>query len=206
MNAAEKEARARLAERISEHNAIESELSKTQGILADAKRELGMMLDEADQSEARKAEEMDAEVTRILSGAPAAKVKPQSPALTEGDLALQRRLVERLEALVDESEYSLSTAKRAIAAGVSAVVVARVHDMVPEFEKARAEFAKLAAAFSAARSGIEHDRDGPYDRVDRLLRQEPGAAGRFAGLAPTEEAKWRSAIAQLARNPDAPLH
>jgi hypothetical protein len=78
--------------------------------------------------------------------------------------------------------------------------------MVPEFEKARAEFAKLAAAFSAARSGIEHDRDGPYDRVDRLLRQEPGAAGRFAGLAPAEEARWRSAIAQLARNPDAPLH
>jgi hypothetical protein len=207
MSPAEKEARARLAERISEHNAIESELSKTQGILADAKRKLGMMLDEADQSEARKVAEMDLEVDRILSGAPKAKGGLQSAVPTEDDIRLQRHLVVRLEEHETELEYSLSTAKRAVAAAVSGVVIARVNDLIPEMEKARAEFAKLAAAFNAARSAIEFDRDASsaYGRVDSILREEPGAI-RFAGLAPGEEARWRSQIAKLVVDPNAVLH
>jgi chromosome segregation ATPase len=206
MNAAEKEARARLAERISEHNAIESELTKTRSLLEEARRKRYDMLEAADQSEARKAEEMDAEVDRILSGAAKAKAGLQAPVPSEQEMSVQKRLVERLEEIESESESALASAKRSVAAAVSAVVVARVHDMVPEFEKARAEFARLAAAFTAARSAIEHDRDGPYDRIDRILRSEPAAASRFVSLAPAEEARWRSQIAQLARNPDAVLH
>jgi hypothetical protein len=203
----EKQARARLGEMIANHNAIEGELSKTQGVLGDARRKLGTMLDEADQAEARKVEAMDAEVTRILSGAQKAKGGLQSPALTEDDLALQRHLISRLEGLVDEREHALAAAKRAVSAGVSGVVAAKVHDLIPEFEKVRAEFARLAAVFNAARSAIEFDRnrDSPYGRVDALLRQEPGGAIRFAGLAPAEEARWRTQIAQLSRDPNAPL-
>jgi hypothetical protein len=81
MSPDEKQARARLAERISEHNAIEGELEKTRKVLEDARRKLGMMLDAFDQAEARKVEAMDAEVTRILSGAQKAKGGLQSPAL-----------------------------------------------------------------------------------------------------------------------------
>ena len=125
---------------------------------------------------------------------------------TEGELGLQRHLIARLEELETELEYSLAAAKRAVAAAVSGVVIARVNDLIPEMEKARAEFARLAAAFTAARSAIEHDRDGPYDRIDRILRSEPAAASRFVSLAPAEEARWRSQIAQLARNPDAVLY
>jgi signal recognition particle GTPase len=206
MSPAEKLARQRLAEQISAHNTIEGQIEKTRSMLAEGKRKLSLMLDEFDQAEARKAAEQDAEIDRILSGAPKAKGSSQAPALSEADISLQKRLVERLEEVETESESSLASAKRAVAAGVSGVVAARVNDLIPEMEKARAEFARLAAAFTAARSAIEHDRDGPYDRIDRFLRSEPAAASRFVSLAPAEEARWRSQIAQLARNPDAPLH
>jgi hypothetical protein len=202
----EKQARARLGEMIETHNAIEGDLEKTRSMLAEGKRKLSLMLDEFDQAEAREAAKQDAEIDRILSGAPKAKGSPQAPALSEADISLQKRLVERLEELESESESSLASAKRAVATGVSGVVAARVNDLIPEMEKTRAEFARLAAAFTAARSAISHDRDGPYDRIDRILRSEPAAASRFVSLAPAEEARWRSQIAQLARNPDAPLH
>jgi hypothetical protein len=208
MNNAEKDARSLLADAISNHNMLEGELAKTQGILADAKRKLNLMLDEADQSEARRAEEMDAEVDRILTGAPKAKGGLQVPVPTADDLALQRRLIGRLEELESESESSLASAKRGVATGVSGVVAAKVHDLIPQMEKARAEFARLAAQFAAARSAIEFDRDAssPYGRVDAILREEPAGAIRFVPLAAGEEARWRSAIAQLGRDADAPLH
>jgi hypothetical protein len=208
MTLAETAARAHLAEQIANHNAIEGELAKTQTALVNAKHKLGGMLDEADQADARKAAEQDAEIDRILSGAPKAKGASLAPVPTEGDIALQRRLIVRLEALETEHEYALAAAKRAVAAGVSAVVAARVHELAPEFEKVRAEFAKLAAQFSAARSAIEFDRDAgsPYGRVDSILREEPGSALRFAGLAPGEEGKCRAAIERLARDPNVPLH
>jgi hypothetical protein len=165
------------------------------------------MQDEAEKAESRAAEEMDAEVDRILSGTPKGKSKPQDPVPTEADIALQRRLISRLEDLVGEGEYAVTVTKKAVAAAVGGVVVAKVHDLIPEMEKARAEFARLAAAFTAARSAIEFDRDGPYAQVDSLLRAEPGAAIRFAGLDQTGEgARWQAAIARLARDPDAPLH
>src|ERR1700678_3338100 len=122
----EKQARARLGEMIETHNAIEGDLEKTRSMLAEGKRKLSLMLDEFDQAEAREAAKQDAEIDRILSGAPKAKGSPQAPALSEADISLQKRLVERLEELESESESSLASAKRAVATGVSGVVAARV--------------------------------------------------------------------------------
>jgi hypothetical protein len=57
-----------------------------------------------------------------------AKGGPQAPALSEADISLQKRLVDRLEEVETESKSSLASAKRAVAAGVSGVVAARVAD------------------------------------------------------------------------------
>jgi chromosome segregation ATPase len=202
MNAAEKAARQRLGEQIANHNATEAELERGRKLLDEARRKLYSMQDEAEKAESRAAEEMDAEVERILSGVPKARTKVQSPLPTEDELDLQGRVIARLEEHVEEGARAVAVAKEAVKAAVSGVVVTKVRDLIPEMERVRSEFIRLAAAFNAARSAMEFDRDGPYARVDNLLRAEPTllraeptAAIRFAALAPGEEARWKSAIA-----------